>query len=43
MTSDVKTDVRFGLGGPNYPLTPIFEAVGRVLKFEAVEAAASAA
>ena len=43
MTSEVKTDARFELGGPNYPLAPISEAVGAVLKFEAAEAATSAA
>ena len=30
MTSEVKTDARFGLSGPDYPQVPILKAVGAV-------------
>ena len=30
MTSEVKTEAIFGLGGPNYPQVPILEVVGAI-------------
>ena len=35
MTSEVKTEVRFGLSGPDYPQISILEAVVEISLFEA--------